>query len=70
MLLEKILVKLNRPIKMARWRTPIIGSLQRNPISDPAFGCLYCWQRHYVSALDQAFRFRSYRPIPLDPYLD
>jgi hypothetical protein len=34
------------------------------------FVTLLCWQTHYVTALDQAFRFPSYRSIQLDPSLD
>jgi hypothetical protein len=34
------------------------------------FVTLFCWQTHYVTALDQAFRFPSYRSIQLDPSLD
>jgi hypothetical protein len=34
------------------------------------FATLFFWQSHYVSALDQAFRFPSYQSIPLDSYLN
>jgi hypothetical protein len=34
------------------------------------FVTLFCWQSHYVTALDQALRFPSYRSLQLDPSLD
>jgi hypothetical protein len=34
------------------------------------FVTLFCWQNHYVTALDQGFRFPSYKSLQVSPSLD
>ena len=63
------------PVYTSSSRIPQINPHKRPMHSVPLWiGCrslfqtLFCWQSH-VTALDQALRFPSYRPLQLDPSL-